>query len=151
MSVARLFAAGVLPGLLIAGLYSAYIMARCAVRPELSPTGAERYTLGERLAGTVNLIPIFVLMVLVLGSIYTGLATPSEAAAVGVASALALTLLMRQMTWRVFQESLMGAVKTSPALRFIIRDWQRLKQAQQNQPESSGPLPPQQKAPSTVN
>jgi tripartite ATP-independent transporter DctM subunit len=120
VSVARLFAAGVLPGLLIAGLYSAYIMARCAARPELSPSGGDRHTMGERIAGLVNLIPIFVLMVLVLGSIYTGLATPSEAAAVGVAAAIVLTLVTRQMTWAVFRDSLMGAVKTSCMVCIIL-------------------------------
>ncbi len=120
VSVARLFAAGVLPGLLIAALYSGYIIARCAVSPELSPSGAERPTLADRIAGLANLIPIFILMVLVLGSIYAGLATPSEAAAVGVASALALTVVTRQMSWDVFRDSLMGAVKTSCMVCIIL-------------------------------
>ncbi len=120
VSVARLFAAGVLPGLLIAALYSGYIVARCAVRPELSPGGTERPTLAERLAGVVNLVPILILMVLVLGSIYAGLATPSEAAAVGVASALGLTVVTRQMSWAVFRDSLMGAVKTSCMVCIIL-------------------------------
>ena len=53
------------------------------------------------------------MIVIVLGSIYTGIATPTEAAAVGVAAALAMTVILRQMTWKVFMDSLMGALKTS--------------------------------------
>ena len=120
VSVARLFAAGVLPGVLIAGLYSAYIVARCAARPELSPKGGIHYTLPERLRAVGNLIPVIILMVLVLGSIYSGLATPSEAAAVGVTAAFGLALVMGQMTWGVFRSSLMGAVKVSCMVCIIL-------------------------------
>ncbi len=120
VSVARLFAAGVFPGILVAGLYSTYIIARCMARPELSPKSSETMTFGQRLMGAVNLLPVIVLMVLVLGSIYSGLATPSEAAAVGATAALVLTLIMRQMTWSIFVESLMGAVKVSCMVCIIL-------------------------------
>lgn len=120
VSVARLFAAGVFPGLLVAGLYSAYIIVRCMANPELSPKSSETMTFGQRLMGAVNLLPVIVLMVLVLGSIYSGLATPSEAAAVGATAAVALTIFMGQMTWRIFVESLMGAVKVSCMVCIIL-------------------------------
>jgi len=120
VSVARLFAAGVFPGLLVAGLYSAYIIARCMANPELSPKSSETMTFGQRIKGAVNLMPVIVLMVLVLGSIYSGLATPSEAAAVGATAAVALTIFMGQMTWRIFVESLMGAVKVSCMVCIIL-------------------------------
>ncbi|HET6468339.1 MAG TPA: TRAP transporter large permease subunit [Geminicoccaceae bacterium] len=113
VSISRLFAAGVFPGLLIAGLYSGYIVLRCAVSPELAPATEERFTARDRARSLVELAPVLVLIVVVLGSIYTGYATPSEAAAVGVAATVALTLLLGQLTWRVFAESLMGAVKVS--------------------------------------
>ena len=120
VSVSRLFAAGVLPGLLIAGLYSTYIMLRCMANPALAPATEEKITWQDRLRGIVNLIPIIMLMVLVLGSIYSGLATPSEAAAVGASAAILVTLVMRQMTWTIFVDSLMGAVKVSCMVCIIL-------------------------------
>jgi tripartite ATP-independent transporter DctM subunit len=120
VSVSRLFAAGVFPGLLIAGLYSGYIIVRCSVSPELSPPSGERYTIWERFLAIGNLLPILILMVIVLGSIYSGLATPSEAAAVGVTAAILVTVAMRQLTWKVFSESVMGAVRTSCMVCIIL-------------------------------
>ncbi|MGM0560558.1 MAG: TRAP transporter large permease [Pseudomonadota bacterium] len=113
VSISRLFAAGILPGLLVAAIYSSYIMVRAGIDPAKAPRGAERYSLGDRLWGLVNLLPVFFLVIIVLGSIYSGIATPSEAAAVGVAGAVFVTLVMRQLTWNVFIDSLKGALKTS--------------------------------------
>ncbi|WP_022726656.1 TRAP transporter large permease [Fodinicurvata sediminis] len=113
VSISRLFAAGILPGLLVAAIYSSYIMVRAGIDPAKAPRGAERYSLGDRLWGIVNLLPVFFLVVIVLGSIYSGIATPSEAAAVGVAGAVFVTLVMRQMTLNVFIDSLKGALRTS--------------------------------------
>ncbi|WP_299396648.1 TRAP transporter large permease [Pelagibius sp.] len=118
VSISRLFAAGVLPGLLVALLYSSYIGLRCAGRPDLAPRedGDGR----GLLAATLDLLPIVSLIVVVLGAIYSGLATPSEAAAVGVAGTLLLSLLLRQLTWRLFVDSLMGAVRTSAMVCSIL-------------------------------
>lgn len=113
VSISRLFAAGILPGLLVAAIYSSYIMVRAGLDPSKAPRGAERYSLGDRLWGLVNLLPVLFLVVVVLGSIYSGLATPSEAAAVGVAGAIFVTLVLRQLTVDVFIESLKGALRTS--------------------------------------
>jgi len=120
VSVSRLFAAGVFPGLLIAALYSGYILVRCAMKPSLSPAAAESYTWIDRVRAVGNLIPVIILMVIVLGSIYSGLATPSEAAAVGATAALLLALVMRQLTWKVFATSIMGAVRTSCMVCIIL-------------------------------
>lgn len=113
VSISRLFAAGILPGLLVAAIYSSYIMVRAGLDPSKAPRGAERYSLGDRLWGIVNLLPVLFLVVIVLGSIYSGIATPSEAAAVGVAGAIFVTLVLRQLTVHVFIESLKGALRTS--------------------------------------
>lgn len=113
VSISRLFAAGILPGLLVAAIYSSYIMVRAGLDPSKAPRGAERYSLGDRLWGLVNLLPVLFLVVVVLGSIYSGIATPSEAAAVGVAGAIFVTLVLRQLTVEVFVESLKGALRTS--------------------------------------
>jgi tripartite ATP-independent transporter DctM subunit len=120
VSVSRLFAAGVFPGLLIAALYSGYILVRCAMKPSLSPAAAEHYTWMDRVRAIGNLLPVIILMVIVLGSIYSGLATPSEAAAVGATAALLLALVMRQLTWEVFKISIMGAVRTSCMVCIIL-------------------------------
>ncbi len=113
VSIAKLFAAGVFPGLVIAALYSGYIVLRCLLNPALSPASEDTYTWADRIAGLANLAPVLILIVIVLGAIYSGLATPSEAAAVGVTATVVLTLVMRQLTWGIFCQSLMGAVKIS--------------------------------------
>jgi C4-dicarboxylate transporter, DctM subunit len=120
VSIAKLFAAGVLPGLIIAGLYSGFIFVRCALQPSLAPRAGEVFTWRDRLWGVTQLLPVVALIVIVLGSIYTGYATPSEAAAVGVAATLILTALTGQLTWRVFAQSLMGAVTISAMVCSIL-------------------------------
>jgi C4-dicarboxylate transporter, DctM subunit len=111
VSIARLFAAGLFPGLLAAALYSGYIAARCTLSPELAPRVDRRFTGRDRLRGLVNILPIAVLIPVVLGGIYAGVATPSEAAALGLIATLALAVVTRQLTWPVFVESLQGAVR----------------------------------------
>jgi len=120
VSIAKLFAAGVLPGLLIAGLYSGFIFVRCALQPALAPRASDVFTWRDRLWGLTQLLPVVSLIAIVLGSIYTGYATPSEAAAVGVAATLILTALTGQLTWRVFAQSIMGAVTISAMVCSIL-------------------------------
>jgi C4-dicarboxylate transporter DctM subunit len=120
VSVSRLFAAGVFPGLMVASLYSSYIIFRAVVEPSIAPESNERYAFRDYLSALVDLSPIFVLMVIVLGSIYSGIATPSEAAAVGVAAAVVITIAMRQMTARLFVDTLLGAIRTSCMVSIIL-------------------------------
>lgn len=120
VSISRLFAAGIFPGLLVSGIYSTYIMVSCFVTPGKAPREAEQYSLSQRLFGTLNLLPVLFLMVIVLGSIYSGLATPSEAAAVGVAAAILVALVLRQLTFEIFRESLLGAIRTSCMVCIIL-------------------------------
>ena len=110
-SIARLFAAGVLPGLMIASMYSLYIMAVCLVRPTMTPKAEQRFSLADRLKGLLDLIPIMALIVMVLGGIYTGIATPTEAAALGVGGTLVIIVALRQLKWRMIVDSLMGSVR----------------------------------------
>lgn len=112
-SITKLFIAGVMPGLLLAGLYSGYIMVRSLFNRKLAPKLEQQYTLRDYLQCIVLLLPIFFLIFIVLGSIYSGIATPTEAAAVGVFAALVLTVILRQLTWKIFMESILGALKTS--------------------------------------
>ena len=110
-SIARLFAAGVFPGLLIAALYSGYIGMRATTNPALAPRGVERFTSADRLRGLLDLLPVTILIIVVLGSLYSGIATPSEAAAVGFLGAFLLVLLTGQLTWRIFTQSVAGTIK----------------------------------------
>lgn len=113
VSISKLFMAGFLPGVLIAGAYSAYIALRCLINPSLAPAAGDHYSIGEVIRGLMNIAPVGLLVVIVLGSIYTGIATPSEAATVGVVAALLLALATRQLTWSIFGQSLMGSVRLS--------------------------------------
>jgi tripartite ATP-independent transporter DctM subunit len=114
--VARLFAAGLIPGLMLGLLYAGYIYLRCRANPALAP--AERIEGGwrARLAGLVDLAPVAFLIVLVLGGIYSGLATPSEAAALGVAGTLAVALLSRQLSLADLMRSALAAARTTAML-----------------------------------
>ena len=120
VSISRLFAAGVYPGLLIALLYSGYIIFRCAINPSLAPTKDKKPNLYAIIIGLLNLLPITILIFIVLGAIYSGIATPSEAAAVGVFATFVLTVLTKQMSKKVFFDSLMAAVKTSCMIASIL-------------------------------
>jgi len=112
-SISRLFMAGVFPGLLLAGLYSSFIIVFSIFRPDVAPGAGVKYTFKDYLRCIGLLMPILILIVIVLGSIYTGIATPTEAAAVGVTAALVMAVAFKQMNLKVFIESLMGALKTS--------------------------------------
>lgn len=113
VSIAKLFAAGVMPGLMLAALYSGYIILRCVADPDLAPTDDEEVTPARVWSGLMDLAPILTLMVVVLGSIYTGLATPSEAAAVGVFFSIVITVVTGQFTRELLVSSLMSAVRVS--------------------------------------
>ena len=118
VSISRLFAAGVYPGLLIAFIYSGYIIFRCAINPSLAQR--MKTNLYAIIIGLLHLLPITILILNVLGAIYSGIATPSEAAAVGVFATFVLTVLTKQMSKKVFFDSLMAAVKTSCMIASIL-------------------------------
>ncbi|MDR5876367.1 TRAP transporter large permease subunit [Vreelandella gomseomensis] len=111
VSISQLFMAGVVPGLLIALLYSVYIGARSYLSPSLAPKqAATGQSIGQSI---LLLLPVLVLISIVIGSIYSGIATPSEAAAVGVAATLVLLGVERQLTIRLFIEAFRGTLITS--------------------------------------
>ncbi len=120
VSIGKMFIAGVLPGLLLAGIYSAYIVYRGIRNPEIAPRTQDRYGWGDRLASLKDLAPTLGLIVMVLGSIYAGIATPTEAAALGVLGAAAFAFLNRQMNPRILFHCLMGAVKTNAMIMLIV-------------------------------
>ena len=119
-SVERLFIAGVLPGIVMSLIFMAYIWVRVAFAPDLVPPAEERPTWGERFRGLRGVAPMLVLILLVLGSIWLGYATPTEAAAVGAAAAVLLALASQRLSWRVFAESVTSTVRTTCMVLFII-------------------------------
>lgn len=109
VSIGKLFIAGVLPGILFAGILILLITVRARISPELAPRG-ERSTWTERLASSAEIWPVLLLMLLVLGGIYTGLVTPNEAGGLGVFGALVIAALSRRLTlsalWRSIEQTL---------------------------------------------
>lgn len=120
VSIGKMFIAGILPGLMLSGVYSGYIIFRGIKDPEIAPKSQETYTWADRLLGLKDLAPTFILILMVLGSIYGGYATPTEAAALGVFGALFFAILNRQMTLPVLFECLKGAVKTNAMIMLIV-------------------------------
>lgn len=120
VSINRLFVAGILPGLLLMMMFSAYIVLWALRHPDRLPQEFERTTLAEKLSRSRLLIPVVGLIVAVIGSIYAGIATATEAAALGVLGALVIAALSGGLTWASFTEALMGAVRTSCMIGFIL-------------------------------
>jgi tripartite ATP-independent transporter DctM subunit len=120
VSIARLFVAGVLPGVMLMTLFSAYIALWALLNPKRTPRRESVTTLIDKLYAARLLIPTVLLIAAVIGSIYAGVATPTEAAVVGVVGALVLSLLGGSLDWSNFKASVAGAVKTSCMVAFIL-------------------------------
>ena len=120
VSIGKMFAAGILPGLLLAGIYSAYIIYRGIRNPEIAPKTQDRYSWSERIRSLKDLAPTLILILMVLGSIYAGLATPTEAAALGVLGATVFAILNRQMNLKIIFQCLTSAVKTNAMIMMIV-------------------------------
>lgn len=119
-SISRLFMAGILPGLLLIGLFMGYVIVCSLIRPDMVPAETEKLSIGEKLRRSRYLIPVVLLIIAILGSIYGGYATPTEAATVGVIGALALATMSGSLTRATFMETLLGATRTSCMITFIL-------------------------------
>ena len=120
-SIARLFVAGILPGIMLMLLFSGYVMIWSLLNPDGIPTGeAEHLSFHAKLRRSRPLIPVMLLIIGVIGSIYGGLASPTESAAVGVALAHLLSWKGGSMSRDTFISGLMGTVKTSSMIAFIL-------------------------------
>lgn len=119
-SIARLFAAGLVPGILLALCYMAYIMARVALRPELAPKSIEKSSPGQLVAALFDILPFLLLITIVLGSIYGGYATPTEAGAVGTLGAILIAAIYRRLTLRLLTDALHRTVIMSGNILFIV-------------------------------
>jgi tripartite ATP-independent transporter DctM subunit len=129
VSIVRLFIAGVIPGVMLMLLFSGYIAAWSVLNPQLTPPADPPMSFGRRLRESGQLIPVVLLIGFVMGSIYFGWATATEAAVFGVAGALALSAWGRTLTWTSFSDSLMGAVRLSCMINLILAGAAFLTQA----------------------
>ncbi len=120
VSIGKMFMAGILPGLFLAGIYSSYIIYRGIREPSIAPQTQDSYSWKERMVGLKDLAPTLLLILMVLGSIYGGVATPTEAAALGVLGATVFALLNRRMNFTIMFECLVGAVKTNAMIMLIV-------------------------------
>jgi tripartite ATP-independent transporter DctM subunit len=120
VSIGKLFIAGVIPGLLLAALFMGYTVLWSLRHPRAIPAADLRLSIGERLAEARHLIPVMLLILAVLGSIYAGFATATEAASLGVAGALVLAAAQRTLSWESFRDSLMGATRLYCMIALIL-------------------------------
>ena len=121
VSIAALFAGGIVPGLILSVMMIAYVVIAAKVRPELAPAPAETFTWAMRIRALVRVIPALVLILLVLGSMYTGLATPTEAAAVGALGAMVVVgVFYRALSWANLRKALMSTTQVSGAVLAIV-------------------------------
>ena len=119
-SITKLFMAGIFPGLVLASLFMAYIIGWHFFAKDQRPKPDPAMSFGQMLAESRFLIPVLMLVTAVIGSMYLGLATATEAAAVGVLGALTLALFQGSLSWSTFAESLMGATRTSAMIALIL-------------------------------
>jgi len=120
VSISQLFVGGILPGLVLASLFSGYIIFWSLRHPDQIPPATETFTMSQRLYESRHLIPVVGLISAVLGSIYAGVATATEAAAVGVIGSFVLSAVQGSLNWSNFKEALMGATRLYCMIALIL-------------------------------
>ena len=119
-SIAKLFIAGVIPGIVLALLFMVYVISWSIKNKEIMPIISEDFSFLEKVKKSGQLLPVVLLIFSVIGSIYTGIATATEAASLGVLGALVLSYFQKSLTKESFKKSLLGATKTSCMIAFIL-------------------------------
>ncbi len=119
-SIAKLFIAGIIPGIMIALIFMSYVIIWSLINKKSMPKYVENFTFLEKIRKSKQLLPVIVLISAVIGSIYTGVATATEAASLGVVGALILSYFQKSLTIETFKQSLLGATKTSCMIAFIL-------------------------------
>ncbi len=120
VSIGKLFIAGILPGILLASSYALYIIIATSIDKSAVPIQEEKITWKMRADSLKDLAPIFSLIILVLGSIYAGFATPTEAAALGVLGSILLGFYFKSLDFEVFKTAILNSIKTTVMISFII-------------------------------
>ena len=123
VSVGKMFMGGVMPGLLLSSLFIVYIAVRCWLQPELAPAPSKeeraRYSLLDKIVALRSIILPILLIIGVLGSIYAGIATPTEAAGVGCVGAIGSAAIYRRLTWENLKESVYSTAKITAMILWI--------------------------------
>ncbi len=119
-SIAKLFIAGIIPGIMIALIFMSYVIIWSLINKKSMPKMIEEYSFFEKIKRSKQLLPVIILILAVIGSIYTGIATATEAASLGVVGALILSYFQKSLTFKTFKSSLLGATKTSCMIAFIL-------------------------------
>ena len=119
-SIAKLFIAGIIPGIMIALIFMSYVIIWSLINKKEMPKILEEYSFLEKVKRSKQLLPVILLILAVIGSIYTGIATATEAASLGVVGALILSYFQKSLTLETFKSSLLGATKTSCMIAFIL-------------------------------
>ena len=119
-SIAKLFMAGILPGIMLAIIFMLYVIIWSILNKNLMPQISEKFSFLEKIKSSKQLLPVVLLIFGVIGSIYTGIATATEAASLGVVGALILSLFQGTLNKNSFKLSLLGATKTSCMIAFIL-------------------------------
>ena len=119
-SIAKLFMAGILPGIMIALIFMSYVVIWSILNKRLMPKNLKNFSFSQKIKGSKQLFPIILLISSVIGSIYTGIATATEAASLGVVGALVLSWFQQTLNKKTFKLSLLGATKTSCMIAFIL-------------------------------
>lgn len=120
VSIAKLFVAGVVPGLMLMAIFSGYLAFWALRNPGQIPAADAGTSFGQKLAAGRHLIPIVSLIALVIGCIYTGIATATESAALGVAGSLVLSAIERSLTWKTFKDGLFAACRVYCMIGLIL-------------------------------
>lgn len=122
IDVGQLLVAGIIPGMIMSGLYFVYVIVKCYISPNEAPTyDVPHVPIKEKLRVTVKyLLPMGFIIFMVIGLIFLGVATPTEAAATGTLGSFILALLYRWLSWQIIRKSLMGAVKVTVMIFMII-------------------------------
>ena len=130
ISIAGLLLGGIFPALVIASAYVVYIVGRCTLNPSLAPSySLSGMSLAERVRPfLIHVVPLFILFVIVVGSILVGVATPTEAAALGAIGALIAAALYRSLSWRALGTALTATGKITVTIFFIIAASQTFSQ-----------------------
>tara|TARA_B100001540_G_C15786937_1_gene633667 strand:+ start:188 stop:1498 length:1311 start_codon:yes stop_codon:yes gene_type:complete len=119
-SIAKLFIAGIVPGIMIALIFMSYVIIWSLLNKKNMPKILENYSFLEKIKRSKQLLPVILLIFAVIGSIYTGIATATEAASLGVVGALILSYFQKSLNLDTFKSSLLGATKTSCMIAFIL-------------------------------
>ena len=119
-SIAKLFIAGIIPGIMIALIFMTYVIIWSLINKKEMPKIFQDYSFLEKLKRSKQLLPVILLISAVIGSIYTGIATATEAASLGVVGSLILSFFQKSLSFETFKSSLLGATKTSCMIAFIL-------------------------------